>query len=64
MDEADRAWKDIEMLSRYIPRAPEPEAKATGRCLWCGKKVKKGMRWCDRDCCAAWEKEQRKHGRA
>ena len=60
MDEADRAWKDIEMLSRYIPRAPEPEAKPTGRCLWCGKKVKKGMRWCDASCRDHGEKENRR----
>ena len=62
MDEADRAWKDIEMLSRYIPRAPEPEAKATGRCLWCGKRVKKGLRWCDASCRDQWQHEnERRH---
>lgn len=64
MDIADRALKDIEMMDSLISkREVKPEAEATGKCLWCGRKVRKGRRWCDRDCCAAWEREQKKNGR-
>lgn len=57
MDEADRAQRDIEVLSKYIQRAPEPVIKATGHCLWCGKRLEKGMRWCNASCRDAWSKE-------
>ena len=57
MDDADRAQRDIEVLSNYFHRALEPVANATGQCLWCGKQLEKGMRWCDASCRDAWEKE-------
>lgn len=56
MDAADRAQKDIEMMDSLIKRSPEPVAKATGKCLWCGRRVKKGHRWCDASCRDDWEK--------
>jgi len=37
------------------------DARATGRCLWCGEKTGKGRRWCDADCRDDWE---RCHARA
>lgn len=57
MDIADRALKDIEMMDSLISkREVKPEAEATGRCLWCGRKVRKGRRWCDASCRDDWEK--------
>lgn len=61
MDIADRALQDIEMLDSLISkREVKPEAEATGKCLWCGRKVKKGRRWCDVACRDDWEKANKR----
>ena len=39
-------------------RKPEGP-KATGKCLWCGESLEDGRRWCDRACCAAWERARK-----
>jgi len=36
----------------------EPEAVATGKCLYCEEPLPAGVRWCDNDCRAEWEHER------
>lgn len=62
MDDADRAQKDMDFLAEHREKPETKEANETGYCLFCGEPVPKGRRWCDRGCCSAWEKEQKKYG--
>lgn len=58
-DEADRASDQAEeILRRAILHTAQqkPQVEATGKCLNCGVKVRKGMRWCDHDCMSDWQK--------
>lgn len=36
-------------------RNSQPEAKATGECLFCGEDVKPDVRWCSPECRDDWE---------
>lgn len=36
-------------------RCSQPEAVATGACLYCGEQVKPGFRWCSPECRDDWE---------
>lgn len=38
-------------------RRPEGPV-AIGRCLSCGARLARGMRWCDADCRDDWQREQ------
>ena len=63
-DEADRADRAIEAAIEdaiATARRARREARATGRCLWCGKKTGGGRRWCDSACRDDWE---RRHAQA
>jgi hypothetical protein len=42
------------VLSRRLPPAPA----ANGACLNCLEPVAKGLRWCDKDCLADYERRQ------
>lgn len=59
MDEADYAQANTEFLESVLPRKHKPVAQATGFCLYCGEPVPPGKRWCDEECHAEWEEEQR-----
>lgn len=41
----------------YASRRDEPQAVATGECLYCGEPVGPGRRWCDADCRDDWQAE-------
>ena len=59
MDIADLAEEHIEQLMAFKTKVDtRREAPFTGKCLWCGAKVKKGMRWCSPDCRDMYCKEQ------
>jgi hypothetical protein len=62
MDDADISQPRIEaelMIRLNAAQNHKPEAIATGQCLFCGRgPLPEKHRWCDRDCCRDWEKEQ------
>lgn len=61
IDPIDRdAEFEEKLLETQIQRAAKftPSAQATGRCLFCNKRVRKGLRWCDADCRDDWELRQ------
>lgn len=41
----------------YNSRREEPQAAATGQCLYCGEPVGPGRRWCDANCRDDWQAE-------
>ena len=60
-DIADRAGEHIEreaagLLAQRKPAGPA----ATGSCHNCGEALEGDSRWCDADCRADWEREQRR----
>lgn len=62
-DEADMARRASQVttdaaITTIRRKAAQPVAEATGWCLYCGECVPEGRRWCDAQCCAAWELEQ------
>lgn len=61
MDNIDRAQQELEAYATLVkpPDANKKEAKPTGFCLYCGERIPKGQRWCDAECHADWEAEQR-----
>ncbi len=61
MDIYDIASENEERYTEKARQFRKPEGpKATGKCLWCGEELADGRRWCDRACCAAWEKSNKK----
>lgn len=58
MDDADLADKEILAMTQHRKES-EPEAKPTGKCLWCGDPVDQGKRWCCVSCRDEWDKAQR-----
>ncbi len=54
--------QDIEMREREhnIAQAlrAAPVIQATGNCLYCSQELAAGLRFCDAECCRAWEAEQ------
>ena len=59
MDVIDRAQKEVEFAREHIQAKKDPEVKATGFCLYCGEPLKRGQRWCDKDCFDDWSYEER-----
>lgn len=60
-DDIDNANELVELsLERAIRKSKEskPVATATGSCLWCEEPVEPPRRWCNRECCELWEKNQ------
>ncbi|SFK92572.1 hypothetical protein SAMN05216302_102135 [Nitrosomonas aestuarii] len=58
MDDADIAGDRIDAeRERMIAQArkSQPEAVATGACLFCGDPVEDQMRWCSPECRDDWE---------
>lgn len=65
MDEIDRDSEfEEKILAANIAAAAriKPEAEATGRCLNCTVRVRKGMRWCCPDCRDDWEAMNKNRG--
>lgn len=61
MDEADRADREVEINLAEAVRQRKPEGpQANGRCHWCDEVVADHQRWCDNDCRAYWERDQRR----
>lgn len=64
MNEADRAEETAALYNRtalYKSRKPEPDAIATGECLFCGQTVSKARRWCNAECRDDWKKENERN---
>ena len=63
MDEADisdeRETAILEASIAVVRQAP-PEARETGRCLWCGEPTETGRRWCCVECRDEWERKREK----
>jgi hypothetical protein len=62
MDIIDQANQQADLLLQLQlneAKRTKPGPLPTGACLYCGEDVAPGRRWCDADCCSAWEKEQR-----
>lgn len=53
-------YEELERIScmNRLKSRNQPEAKATGFCLYCEEEVKDGRRWCCPECRDEWEKEQ------
>ena len=64
MDDADmaQACMETEDEARRHWSKPAPlEATATGECLWCGKPLEEGLRWCvdnQGECRDAWSRRR------
>ena len=58
-DEADKANDHTEReLALAIEAARSgQEVSPTGACLFCGEEVGKGLRFCNVDCAADWDRE-------
>lgn len=57
-DELDRAQDHIEReeeMRRKYHEAHTHSVASTGKCLFCGKNLAEGVRWCDEDCRDDWE---------
>lgn len=65
-DDADDAQTHIDQELTYLidNRDTQPAAKATGFCLYCEEPQPAGRRWCDAQCCKAWEQENAKTRRS
>lgn len=58
MDDIDRANDQVDKETEQLinqARKSQPEAAATGACLYCGDEVKPGFRWCCPECRDDWE---------
>lgn len=58
MDDIDRANDQVDKETEQLinqARKSQPEAAATGACLYCGDEVKPGFRWCSPECRDDWE---------
>lgn len=65
MDEIDRDSEfEAKILAAQIATAAAvaPVAQATGRCLNCTVRVRKGIRWCGPDCRDDWQAANKKQG--
>ena len=60
-DESDMATvREGQFLASSLNKASKAKpVPATGFCLYCKAKLKKGLRFCDKDCASDWENEQR-----
>lgn len=63
MDEADLSAlmdeKDEALRLKY-KQPLQPEALATGFCLFCGEELNDNRRWCDKECVQLWERDKRR----
>jgi len=65
-DDADRADRIIEQTvadAIAAARRAKRDARATGRCLWCGEKTGQGRRWCSAECRDDWEHHHARQAR-
>lgn len=60
-DESDMATqREEQFLAAALDKVNEAKpVQPTGFCLYCKAKLKKGLRFCDKDCASDWENEQR-----
>lgn len=59
-DDVDLVTSKAEFEQRialYGSHRDEPNAVATGKCLFCDEPVETGRRWCNAQCCKDWELE-------
>lgn len=54
----DRAMQEV--TSKLSQVDTKPEAAETGFCLFCGKCVDLGQRWCDSNCRDDWQYDQKR----
>jgi hypothetical protein len=57
IDKAQRAAEHFNTVALNQSVRSVPTAVFTGECLYCGEPLEYPRRWCDKDCCAAWERE-------
>lgn len=56
----DATLREEQFLAVALDKASKAKpVPATGFCLYCKAKLKKGLRFCDKDCARDWENEQR-----
>jgi hypothetical protein len=57
VDNAQLITEHLLNVALYCSRRDEPNATATGFCLYCDEPVVSPRRWCDAQCRDDWEKE-------
>jgi hypothetical protein len=56
-DDAQKIAEHLIKVAAYQSRRDEPNIEATGFCHYCDEPIELPRRWCDKQCCEDWERE-------
>lgn len=60
IDRANQLAEDERARAVASASAAGPVAEATGHCLNCGDRLRKGRRWCNAECREDWEARRKR----
>ena len=57
IDDAQIITEHLIKVAAYQSRRDVPNIEANGFCHTCDEPIELPRRWCDKDCCTAWERK-------